>query len=127
MMILLVDDDPDIRESAQSMLELYGFDVRTAEHGRAALDLMNSGFKPDVVLLDLMMPVLNGIEFLRIIRGDPRFSRMRVVVCTAFADMGRQLRAEHLPFHALFEKPIDFGQLVTVLREGNGNHRSWRA
>ena len=110
MMALVVDDDRDIRESFGMILELSGFDVRTAEHGQAALELLHSGYTPDAILLDLMMPVLNGVEFLRIIRGDPRFADLRVVVSTAFGGMHRQLMAERLAVQALVEKPVDVGR-----------------
>ena len=79
MKVLLVEDDVDVRESCAELLQLSGFDVHSAEHGRAALDLLHAGYLPDVVLLDLMMPVLNGVELLRIIRGDPRFAGSRAI------------------------------------------------
>lgn len=62
--ILLVEDDDIIREIYTLKFELEGFPVMTAEHGAAALEVM-ANFHPDIILLDLMMPVMDGLEFLR--------------------------------------------------------------
>ncbi len=62
--LLLVEDDPDIRESVSELLEEEGYCVWQATNGREALDVLEAGCRPDVILLDLMMPVMTGWEFL---------------------------------------------------------------
>ncbi len=62
--LLLVEDDETLRESLRETLEDYGFSVDEAEHGRAALEYLRSHASPCLVLLDLMMPVMNGWEFM---------------------------------------------------------------
>src|SRR5712671_1122475 len=62
--VLLVEDDAEVRSSVAEILELEGFAVETAVHGQQALDKLRSGACPNVMLLDLMMPVMNGLELL---------------------------------------------------------------
>ena len=62
--VLVVDDDADVRESLELVLRDAGYDVFLAEDGQAALDMLGFGLRPAVILLDLMMPRLNGLEFL---------------------------------------------------------------
>ncbi|HEY6737177.1 MAG TPA: response regulator [Candidatus Saccharimonadia bacterium] len=66
--VLLVEDDDIIREVYALKFELEGFPVMAAEHGAAALELLKQ-FKPDIILLDLMMPVMGGLEFLEALKG----------------------------------------------------------
>jgi CheY-like chemotaxis protein len=80
--ILVVDDEPDARQLILSHLEDEPVEIRAAVNGRDALDMMEVFF-PDVVLLDLMMPVMDGFTFLNVLRADPRYQRLRVVVVTA--------------------------------------------
>jgi PAS domain S-box-containing protein len=80
--ILVVDDEPDARHLILSHLEDEPVEIRAAVNGRDALDIMETFF-PDVVLLDLMMPVMDGFTFLNAVRADPRYQRLRVVVVTA--------------------------------------------
>jgi len=80
--ILVVDDEPDARQLILSHLYDEPVEIRAAVNGRDALDIMEVFF-PDVVLLDLMMPVMDGFTFLNVLRADPRYQRLRVVVVTA--------------------------------------------
>ena len=81
--ILVVDDDPDIRETLADVLVDAGCEVVGAANGRQALDVLRDGFAPCLVLLDLMMPVLDGEGFLNEVRGDPALAAMPVVVMSA--------------------------------------------
>lgn len=80
--VLVVEDEPDARQLILSYLEDEPFEIRTAVNGRHALGVMET-FSPDLVLLDLMMPVMDGFTFLNVIRTNPRYQRLRVVVVTA--------------------------------------------
>jgi CheY-like chemotaxis protein len=80
--VLLVDDDTDIRETLATVLEGQGYKVRCAENGAQALEMMQ-GRKPGVVVLDLMMPVMSGWQFLDVVRGDAELSRVPIVVLSA--------------------------------------------
>jgi two-component system, NtrC family, sensor kinase len=80
--VLLVDDDEMVRRSVRQALEPIGWKVTEAENGRVAVDLLASG-QPDVIILDLMMPTMDGFEFIHELRGRPDWQDLPVVVITA--------------------------------------------
>ena len=84
--ILVVDDDRSIREVIADLLRDQGYDVSVAENGAAALDVCRSRPNPDLIFLDLQMPVMDGIEFTRQKNDDPELSQVPVCVMTAFRD-----------------------------------------
>ena len=85
--VLIVDDDPGIRRMMSLVLAGEGYDVRTAENGRQALDLLAS-WRPAVILLDLMMPVMDGWTFLAAQQADPILASIPVIVMSASGDLG---------------------------------------
>ena len=82
--VLVVDDDPDIRDLVTMKIASAGFDVRTAADGEAALTAARA-FMPDLVLLDRMMPGLDGLQVCRMLRADPDLDRTLVLMLTAKA------------------------------------------
>ncbi len=106
--ILLVDDDPDIREALAEALAADGNEVRTAENGRAALASARAE-RPDVIVLDLMMPVMNGWEFRRIQRGDADLAGIPVIVISA-GRPGRDLGAA-----AFLPKPFPLDAILDAV------------
>ncbi len=82
--VLIVEDDPDARNLISAWLESEVSELRTASHGQEALALLE-GFHPDVIFLDLQMPVMDGLAFLQCLRGDARFTEVPVIVITAKA------------------------------------------
>lgn len=83
--ILIVEDDAATRDGFAQLLELEGYSVSRAENGHVALSLLQAGLRPDVVVLDLVMPVMDGLRFLKRIRalGPAGFA---VIVVTAVGD-----------------------------------------
>lgn len=81
--ILVVDDDVGIRETLCEALELEGYEVVCLEHGQAALDYLQKAAPPCVVLLDVMMPVMDGRELRRQMLSDPKLADIPVVIITA--------------------------------------------
>lgn len=81
--VLIVDDDPEIRESMRMVLEDEGYQVREASDGVAALDELHRDRSPWVVLLDLMMPRMNGWEFLGAAARDPKVGPIEIVIVSA--------------------------------------------
>jgi CheY-like chemotaxis protein len=82
--VLIVDDDPEIREALTDALEGRGYDVLVASHGREALDLLrNSPTVPCLIVLDLMMPNMDGFEFISEQKLDPKIADIPVVIITA--------------------------------------------
>lgn len=86
--ILVVEDDPDIRELVSEVLAQVGYQVVEAGNGQEALDFLRANDRPCVILLDLMMPVLSGPELLEIMATDERLAKLPVVVVSAIADRG---------------------------------------
>jgi CheY-like chemotaxis protein len=111
--VLVVEDDVAIRETIQDVLELEGFDVHTAENGRVALNLLIAGDRPKLILLDLMMPVMNGWEFLEAMRerDDDEVGRAPIVVLSGAADLSELERAGYM----VMRKPPGIDQLVEVV------------
>lgn len=110
--VMIVEDDRDTREMLARFLELEGFQVRQAENGAQALRELGSDGGACVILLDLMMPVMNGWQFRAAQSNDPRLARIPVVVVTAAGS------AEKLPTisaHAWIPKPVDFDRLLAVI------------
>lgn len=106
-MILIVDDDPDIRETFALVLESRGYAVRMAANGREALELVRA-VDPDLVLLDLMMPVMNGPDFLAALRADPAFDHIRVVIVSAWPRESAAVAGAD----AVLPKPVEVRTLV---------------
>lgn len=111
--VMVVEDDEGIREALCDLLDTEGFAVTSAIHGADALaKLRDSGnVRPDVILLDLMMPVMDGWAFRAEQRGDPALSGIPVVVITA----SRQADVAALEPKAFLKKPIDFDELLRVI------------
>src|SRR5262245_41472194 len=84
--VLIVDDEPRIRLTVRGCLELEGYDVEEAANGRAGISAVVSGL-PDVMILDLAMPVLDGLSALRLLASEYAPIRPRVIVLTAFASI----------------------------------------
>ena len=111
--ILVVEDNDDVREMMAVSLELEGHEVETAVNGRDALDKLHEGRRPCVILLDLMMPVMNGWEFRNALQRDPELRDVPVVVVSAATgDLVRKTPAD-----AFIPKPIDMDRLLDVVCE----------
>ncbi len=118
--ILVVDDDPDIRQSIRLVLEKAGYRVREARDGRQALDELKRQ-RPDLVLLDIMMATdTEGFDLAFQLRKDPHFAELPIVLLTSFLDKVREegpekfqhILGEEWPAKWLFEKPVDTKRLL---------------
>lgn len=108
--VLVVDDDDDVREIVQLGLTGAGYRVRGAANGVEALDALATEV-PDLVLLDMMMPVMNGPEFLAAVRADPRYRALPVLIVTAWPAEAAALKGAH----GVVAKPVDLGKLVSTI------------
>jgi CheY-like chemotaxis protein len=113
--ILVVDDNPDLRYVIQVMLEARGATVRVASDGAEAFTMLLEDC-PDLVLCDIQMPVMNGIEFARKVRRTPECSRVRLIAMTSFRDDTAYLRSWSAGFDAHLEKPVTIEKLEGVAR-----------
>jgi CheY-like chemotaxis protein len=117
--VLIVEDDPDVREMLATLLAIEGFHAIAAEDGLEALHLLRAvrHRAPDIpclVLLDLKMPRLGGKEFRRAQLGDPTVANVPVAVMSGAVDL--EQRAKALGAVATLAKPIDFDALMNVVR-----------
>ncbi|MBC8171487.1 MAG: response regulator [Anaerolineae bacterium] len=113
--ILLVDDEPDNIEVVAESLEFYGMTVRTAENGKIALEVLQ-GFVPDLILLDLSMPVMDGWQTLHQLKSNPQTSMLPVLALSAHAILGDKERAVEVGFNGYMTKPVDVPNLLRDLR-----------
>jgi CheY-like chemotaxis protein len=107
--VLIVDDDPDLLEVTSFVIENEGITVETATDGEEALARLRKGKLPRLVLLDLMMPVMNGWEFLEEVAKDPVLKAIPIVVLTA---------AEHTEIAGAMDvliKPMDLTVLLRIV------------
>jgi CheY-like chemotaxis protein len=113
--ILVVDDDPDLRTILRLIFERAGYEVAEAGHGKAALDLIGGSQLPDVVLTDLMMPVMDGNELIRRLRAESRTASILIVVVSANANASEGVRAS-LWADAVMSKPFIPAHLVKLVQ-----------
>lgn len=113
--VLVVDDYPDTREILTELLTIRGFRVETAENGIEALEKARS-WKPDVVILDLSLPDLDGFEVCRRLRSEPGLQDLPVVAYTAFTDDERRELAMAAGCTTVLIKPTPPAVLVETLR-----------
>lgn len=116
--ILLIEDDKDIREALVEFLEDSGFRVSTASDGHQALMQLRSGTPPCLVILDLLLPYMDGFELRREMLAEPRLAGIPVVVTTALSAEFR--RENTLQALAYLSKPIDTGRLMELVRSQCG-------
>jgi CheY-like chemotaxis protein len=107
--ILVVDDDDALREIYADSLAGSGYEVRSAHDGNAALRILEEGFTPCLMFLDLRMPGMDGWELARRIRADERWKEMRIVVVAAHFRIDRE--AAEIGASAWLQKPFDLSRL----------------
>jgi CheY-like chemotaxis protein len=113
--VLVVDDDPDIRETLREVIEAEGFPVVCAANGRAALEALRMGLCPSLVVLDLMMPAMSGWEVLAAIRAERSFADLPVAVISAAGG-----RTPPPGATCFLRKPIDLDTLIDLVRDPRG-------
>ncbi|AFZ56988.1 response regulator transcription factor [Anabaena cylindrica FACHB-243] len=112
--LLLVDDEPGLREAVKEYLEESGFSVQTASNAREGWDLMQQS-TPDLVISDIMMPQVDGYQFLKQLREDARFQSLPVVFLTAKGMTGDRIQGYQAGVDAYLPKPFDPDELVAII------------
>jgi CheY-like chemotaxis protein len=112
--VLVVEDDADIRDALVEILQDEGYDVAAAGDGRQALDLLaNQTPLADIILLDLMMPVMNGFQFREEQLKKPELARLPVLIVTA--DANAMAKAEALQAAGFIKKPLEIQTLIDTI------------
>jgi CheY-like chemotaxis protein len=112
--VLVVEDNPDGLETLVALLEMLGHEVAGAADGRQALQRA-AEFRPQVVLLDLGLPVMDGFEVARTLRQDARFEDVFIAALTGWGADGDRRRTADAGFDAHLTKPVDLPALEAVL------------
>ena len=114
--VLIADDEPNIVASLEFLMEQAGFEVKLAANGQEALELVAS-FQPDLVLLDVMMPVKNGYEVCQSLKSDPATRAVKVVMLSAKGRDVEVAKGLELGADAYVTKPFSTRDLVAQIRD----------
>jgi len=114
--VLIADDEPNIIASLEFLMEQAGFEVRLAANGKEALALVAS-FGPDLVILDVMMPEMNGYEVCQRLKSDPATRAVKVVMLSAKGREVEVAKGLELGADAYVTKPFSTRELVAKVRE----------
>ncbi len=121
--LVLVDDEPETVNLIRMFLELFDFDVATALTGEGGLEAI-ARHKPQAVILDLMLPDMDGLEVCRKIRATPGTTRLPVIMLTARAGKEEVLQGYEAGATLYLKKPVDLDRLVKSIRQvlATGRH-----
>lgn len=115
--VLIVDDEPDFCAMVKDYLSLRGgFDVEVADSGFAA-GLTVARFRPGVILMDILMPDMDGFEVVKMLRQDPEMRAIPVIACTAYKDPQIEERVRREGFNGFMLKPIKLDSLLTAMEQ----------
>ena len=112
--ILLVDDEPDILEFMAYNLKKEGYTVFTGQNGREAIEIAKKE-QPQLIILDIMMPVMDGYEAIKEIRSQERWKKLPIIALTANALAGTREKCIAIGANAYLSKPVDSEMLINAL------------
>ena len=114
--ILIVEDDQDLRQTLQMHLELLGYDSILAENGKEAVDLATSQV-PDLILMDLIMPVMDGLQATRLIREHPNTESTPIIAMTAKVTSENKIECLQSGCDGHIAKPFTSKQLASIIEK----------
>jgi len=117
MTILVVDDSPTMVMSLKATLSMNGFQVETANNGQAALDKLNSGIKPNLILTDVNMPVMGGLELIGKVRALPAFKFIPILTLTTESEASKRDEGKRLGATGWLVKPVSGDDLIKVIKK----------
>jgi len=129
MLILVAEDNADNRDMLARRLTRRGFEVMLAEDGEAALAQVRSR-RPDIVLMDVSMPVMSGLDATRALRADPKTRDLKIIALTAHAMASAREECLSAGCDAFATKPVDFQSLTALIdsmlpaAQGSGQHQA---
>jgi CheY-like chemotaxis protein len=113
--ILVIEDHEDVREGIAIALALHGYAVETAANGLQALLKLHAGLHPSLIIMDLIMPIMNGFEFREHQLADPHLRGIPLIAYSGITDPRET--AQHLGATAYLHKPVDMEQFAAVVRQ----------
>lgn len=114
--ILVVEDNFANRMLVKDVLEFHGYEILEAEDGQAGIEMAKK-YKPDLILMDLQMPLMDGVTAGKIIRGDPDTKDIKMIAVTSFAMSGDKERIMEAGFDHYISKPINTRELSDLIKE----------
>ena len=114
--VLIVDDEPAVRQTVRGVLESSGFDCSESENGSSALEWLE-GHHTDVILADYHMPVMNGLGLLEKVQTKLNGNTPRVIMLSGVIEDKEKLKAIDLGAYAIIDKPCNFRELVVKVTE----------
>jgi CheY-like chemotaxis protein len=118
--VLIAEDEPHIVESLSYLLEKAGCEVSAVYDGAAAMDRLREMPRPNLLILDLMIPKRNGLEVLKWVRTEPALERLAVLILTAKVQEAERRRAEALGVNAFVTKPFSTRDVVAEVMRLTG-------
>ena len=115
--ILVVDDSVTMVMSLKATLSMAGFDVETANNGQAALDKLNAGIKPHLILTDINMPVMGGLEMIGKVRALPGCRFFPILTLTTESDITKRDEGRRLGATGWLVKPLSGSDLLKVIKQ----------
>jgi len=119
-MIVVVEDQADSREALCELLSQEGFACRTAENGAEGLALIDE-VRPEVAILDVGLPGMDGFEMARRLRADPRHARMFLIALTGYGQAAERARGREAGFDEHLVKPVNVEEFLRLLTELRGS------
>jgi DNA-binding response OmpR family regulator len=120
--ILIIDDDQAVRGAQMRLLERAGYDVREAASAFAGLDIARE-WPPDLIMLDIAMPTVSGLEALKVLKAKPATRDALIVAFSAFITDGEEVRYRRIGFDHILPKPLSAEELLSrvgAFRRGRG-------
>jgi two-component system response regulator AtoC len=122
-LVLIIDDEVNLRESLVELIESEGFNAAQAANGEEAVNVLRGGeVNPDVIFLDMRMPKLDGLGVLRIIQ-DEKLTAAPIIVISAFGDSSKMIEAMRLGAYDYVTKPLDLDEIIATLQRAAEQRR----
>jgi len=115
--IMIIDDSATMRMSLKASLELSGFKVDTADDGKQALNKLKDGIKPDLIITDINMPNMGGLEFIKTVRALPSFRFTPILALTTESQQAKRDEAKKSGATGWLVKPVPGPELIKVIKQ----------
>lgn len=122
--VWIVDDDSDVRDVVQTMLKILGYEPREFADARVPAQALLAGETPDLMIVDINIPVVNGLELLSFIRRKPRWVHMPVIILSSESDEERVEQVMRMGADGYIFKPVTIEELEMAIRSASQRRRA---